>query len=112
MTASLPTITGLSPTEALLAAAAAETPQEMGAARRALIATGSRAFEGPDLTLLIHGDGRAGRHLLAAGARLRSRAAWSCGARSVVLERRMYRELEDADRPDVDLTNLPMGGAS
>lgn len=93
----------LTPTEAVLAAAAATTPAEMHAARMALIATGDGLMTRLDRSLVVSGDGTAGRRLLGG-------IGGSCAARTTVLEARLRRQLQDAHRPDVDLTNLPMGG--
>lgn len=66
----------LSATEALLAQAAAATSSEVHVARLALIGTGGHCVRPMDRTLLLAGDGTAGRTLLA-GDRP---AAWAPGA--------------------------------
>lgn len=98
----------LSPTEAVLAAAAATTRAEMLAARLAVIDTGLGMMRGLDRSLLVAGDGTAGARLLAS-APGRGR---TCAARTSVLEHRLHTDLEAAARPDVDLRDLPMPGVA
>lgn len=92
----------LTATEAVLAAAAATTPEEMHAARLALIATGSAVTRNLDRSHMVAGTGLAGRRLLGIGG--------SCARRTTVLQARLRNDLATADRPAVDLTNLPIGG--
>lgn len=79
----------LTPTEALLSCAAAETAQELHAARQALIATGARMLDDLDRSALVSGDGTAGAYLLA-GPKA------SCARRS---ERLVVRLAARAARP-------------
>ncbi|EYR64657.1 hypothetical protein N866_07025 [Actinotalea ferrariae CF5-4] len=54
----------LTPVEAFLSIAAADTRAEMHAARLALISSGAGMLKGLDTTDLVSGDGTAGRSLL------------------------------------------------
>lgn len=56
-------------TDALLSLAAAQTPQEVAAARRDLIATGGAMLLTLDRSRMVVGDGSAGRGLLAGQSR-------------------------------------------
>jgi hypothetical protein len=91
----------LTPTEALLAQAAAVTPAEVHAARLSLIATAGAMTRELDTTLLVAGDGRAGNTLLGGprrAAHFQTRS--SCAIRSCTLLRR---------DPDPD-EQRPIGG--
>lgn len=89
MSALVDVAAALSPTEALLSCAAAVDRSEMQAARLALIATAAGAMRDLDRSLVIAGDGTAGRVLLS-GVRP---SPWSthvsCAIRSLQLETRM-----------------------
>ncbi len=101
----------MSPTEAVLSAAAAVTREEMAAARAELIETGYHMVEPMDTGLLVSGVGNAGSRLLAGDAR---RLLRSCAKRSTILKVRLERQLDAAaaDVPDVDLSDLPMPGTA
>jgi hypothetical protein len=78
----------LTATEALLAQAAAQTPAEAQAARLALIATGAAMMRPLDTTVLVAGDGSAGRELLASAPRGDLVPQWPIARRSRLLTAR------------------------
>jgi hypothetical protein len=79
----------LSPTDALLACAAATSRAELHTARLALITSGAGVLTDLDTTGLLAGDGTAGRALLGGSSRLVD----SCAARSHRIQDRLHRAL-------------------
>lgn len=80
----------LTATDAVLAAAAAQTEAEMHAARIALIETGGDVLRGLDYGSLVSGDGTAGRRLLGGTG---SPLADSTAMRSTRLQVRLLAQL-------------------